>query len=101
MKDNDLGVFLTQSFGELQDSNYIELVNDGDEVKKPVWYLLYFVASQAKKRIVYDSRAEFGGVCVNEFIETGPDLLNSLADILARYRLGKFGMMADLTKCFF
>ena len=33
MKDDDLGVFLTQSFSELQDSNYIELVNDG--VKKP------------------------------------------------------------------
>ena len=50
-------------------------------MKKPVWYLLYFVAAQAKKSVVYDSRAEFGGVCVNEFIETGPDLLNSLADI--------------------
>ena len=63
--------------------------------------LPYFVTSPAKKRIVYDGRAEFDGVCVNEFIETGPDLLNSLADILARFRLGKFGMMADLTKCFF
>ena len=86
MKDDDLRVFLTQSFSELQDSNYIELVNDGDEVKKPVWYLPYFVSSQAKKRVVYDGRAEFDGVCVNEFIETGPDLLNSLADILARLR---------------
>ena len=56
---------------------------------------------QAKKHIVYDGRAEFDGVCVNEFIETGPDLLNSLADILARSRLGKFDMMAYLTKCFF
>ena len=70
-------------------------------MKKPVWYLPYFVTSQAKKRIVYDGRAEFDGVRVNEFIETGPDLLNLLADILARFRLGKFGMMADLTKCFF
>ena len=57
MKDDDFGVFLTQSFRELQDSNYIELGNDGDEVKKPVWYLPYFVTSQAKKRIVYDERA--------------------------------------------
>ena len=40
MKDDDLGVFLTQSFRELQDSNYIEFVKDG--VKKPearrLWY---------------------------------------------------------------
>ena len=70
-------------------------------MKKPVRYLPYFVTSQAKKRIVYDGRAEFDGVCINEFIDTGPDLLNSLVDILARFRLGKFGMMADLTKCFF
>ena len=52
-------------------------------MKKSVWYLPYFVTSQAKKRIVYEGRAEFDNVCVNEFIETGPDLLNSLADILA------------------
>ena len=101
MKDDDLDVFLTRSLSELQDSNYIELVNDGDEVKKPVWYLPYFVTSQAKKRIVYDGRTEFDGVCVSEFIETGPDLLNSLADILARFKLGQFGMMTDLTKSFF
>ena len=68
MKDDDLGVFLTQSFRELQDSNYIELVNDGNEVKKPVWYFPYFVTFEAKKRIVYDGRAEFDGVWVNNFI---------------------------------
>ena len=28
-------------------------------------------------------------------------MLNSLADILATFRLGKYGMMADVTKCFF
>ena len=40
VKDDDVGVFRTQSFSELQDSTYIELVNDG--VKKPearrLWY---------------------------------------------------------------
>ena len=40
MKDDDVGVFLTQSFSELQDSNYIEFVNDVG--KKPearrLWY---------------------------------------------------------------
>ena len=46
-------------------------------------------------------KAAFNVVYINDFIETGPDLLNPLADILARFRLGKFAMMADLTKCFF
>ena len=37
----------------------------------------------------------------NDFIETEPDLLNSFADILAKFGLGKRDMIADLTKCFF
>ena len=53
------------------------------------------------RSIVYNGKAAFEGVCVNDFIETGLDLLNSLADILARFRLGKFAMIADLTKCLF
>ena len=65
-----------------------------------MWYLSYFFTSQAKKRIVYDGRAEFKDICINDFIQTEPDLLNFLADILARFRLGKYGMMADLTKSF-
>ena len=85
LKDTDLREFLTECFCELQELNYIP----------------YFVTSQAKNRIVYDGKATFEGVCINDFIETGPDLLNPLADILARFRLGKFAMMADLTKCFF
>ena len=101
LKDDELLVFLTESFCELQEAGYIELVDDISGSEGPVWYLPYFVTSQAKKRIVYDGSATLGGLCINDFIETGPDLLNSLADILARFRLGKFGLMADLTKCFF
>ena len=102
LKDEDLRSFLAESFCDLQDLSYIEPVVDRNGVDESVvWYLPYFVTSQAKKRIVYDGRADLNGVCINDFIETGPDLLNSLADILARFRLGKFGMMADLTKCFF
>ena len=97
LKDTDLREFLTECFCELQELNYIERVM----FETPVWYFPYFVASQAKKRIVYDGKAAFKGVCINDFIETGPDLLNPLADILARFQLGKFAMMADLTKCFF
>ena len=51
--------FLIRSFRELEDLNYIEPVNDNEVLDKPVWYLPYFVTSQAKKRIVCDGRAEF------------------------------------------
>ena len=101
LRDEDLRNFFTKSFCELQEAGFIESVENKNDAESLVWYLPYFVTSQAKKRIVYDGKAEFNGVCINDFLETGPDLLNSLADILARFRLGKYGMMADLTKCFF
>ena len=85
LKDTDLREFLTDCFCELQKLNYIERVDDSEMLETPVWYLPYFVTSQAKKRIVYDGKAAFEGVCINVFIETGPDLLNPLADILDRF----------------
>ena len=100
MKDKSWCDFLIWLFREL-DLNYNEPVNDKEVLGKPMWYLPYFVTSQAKNRIVYDGRAEFKGVCINDFIETVPDLLTSLANILAKFLLGKYGKMADLTKCFF
>ena len=45
--------------------------------------------------------AAFEGVCINDFIETEPNLLNFLADIFGRFRLEKIAMMADFIKCFF
>ena len=85
LKDTDLREFLTECFCELQELNYIERVDDSEMLETSVWYLPYFVTSQAKKRIVYDGKAAFKDVCINDFIETGPDLLNPLADILARF----------------
>ena len=52
MKDEGLCVFLTESFHELQDSNYIEPTDEGVAVGNSVWYLLYFVNSQDEKQIV-------------------------------------------------
>ena len=54
-----------------------------------------------QKRIVYDGKSEHKGVCVNDVILTGPDLLNPLVHVLARIRKGEYGLMADITKCFF
>ena len=76
---------MIECFCEVQELNYIERVDDFEMFETPVWYLPHFVTSQAKKRIVYDGKAAFKGVCINDFIETGPDLLNPLADILARF----------------
>ena len=64
-------------------------------------YLPYFLTSQDKPRIVYDGSATVDGRCINDCILSGPDLLNSLTDVLAKFRLGQYALMADITKCFF
>ena len=85
----------------LKSNGYIEKANESVYDSKHEWYLPYFVTSQAKKRIVYDGKSEYKGVCVNDVIMTGPDLLNPLVHVLARFRKGKYALMADITKCFF
>ena len=78
MKDESWRDFFIRSLRELEDLNYIETVNDKEVLDKPVWYLSYFVTLQSKKCIICNGKAEFKGVCINHFIETGPNLLNSL-----------------------
>ena len=89
LKDTNLRKFLTECFCELQELNYIERVDDSEMLETPIWYLPYFVTSQAKKRIVYDGKAAFEGVCINDFIETGPDLLNPLCEYFGKISIRK------------
>ena len=101
LKQSDLGEFLSESMTELQENGYIECAPDEMDCSKSVWYLPYFVTSQVKKRIVYDKKSEYKGVYVNDVIMAGPDLLNPLLHVLIRFCLGKFALMADVTKYFF
>ena len=100
LQQPNLKEFLVESMAEMQSNNYIECVPDADCATDQTWYLPYFVTSQVKKRIVYDGKAKFKGTCVND-IMSGPDLLNPLLHVLTRFRLGKYALMSDVTKCFF
>ena len=68
LKQSDLGEFLNESMSEFQENGYIERAPDEMDCSKSAWYLPYFVTSQAKKRIVYDGKLEYKGVCVNDVI---------------------------------
>ena len=93
--------FLVESMTDLQSKGYIEHASEFSAESGHEWYLPYFVTSQVKKRIVYDGKSEWQGRCVNDVLMSGPDLLNPLVHVLTRFRRGKFGLMADITKCFF
>ena len=59
-------------------------------------------ASTQKVRVVYDasSRPFKAAFSLNDCLETGPSLIQSLADILTRFRLKKCAYIADITKAF-
>ena len=101
LRQPDLKAFLVESMAEMESNNYIERVPNADCANDQKWYLPYFVTSQVKKRIVYDGKSKFKGTCVNDIIMSGPDLLNPLLHVLTRFRLGKYALMSDVTKCFF
>ena len=101
LKQHDFCEFLVETMQNLKSKGYIEKANESVYDSRHEWYLPYFVTSQAKKRIVYDRKSEYKGVCVDDIIMTGPDLLNPLVQVLAGFRKGKYALMVDITKSFF
>ena len=100
LKNPTLKDALTKTFQKLLDEEWIVSVNELS-TGQPTWYFPFFVTKQEKPRVVDDGAAKVGGTCLNQAVLAGPNLLNNLLKVLARFRLGKFACMADLSKCFF
>ena len=71
----------------------------------PVHYLPHFPvqkASDGSYRLVYDAKARpfKGHLSLNDCLEKGPSLINSLGDILIKFRLKKFVCKGDIAKAF-
>ena len=70
-----------------------------------VHYLPHFPvrkASDGSYRLVYDAAAKpfKGELSLNDCLETGPDLISSLASILIRFRLRRYACKGDISKAF-
>ena len=68
------------------------------------WYLPHFGVYHPKKpeqiRVVFDSSAEYQGKPLNQELLTGPDLMNSLAGVLIRFRREDVAAMCDVEQMF-
>ena len=68
------------------------------------WFLPHFPVFHPDKpdkcRRVLDAAAKNNGVSLNSFLETGPNILQSLFGILLRFRLGKVAVNADVNAMF-
>ncbi|XP_062557220.1 uncharacterized protein LOC134222088 [Armigeres subalbatus] len=69
-----------------------------------IWYLPLGVVINQKKpnkiRMVWDAAAKSGGVCFNDMLLKGPDLLVSLVDVLLRFRQGNVAVCSDIREMF-
>ena len=75
----------------------IDPTNDDKDATRPRWYLPIHVAEKrGKLRACHDARASVNGICLNDHLLGGPNLINSLAEILLNFRRDKVAFMTDI-----
>ena len=86
------------------DSGHAERVPDEEIDALHRWYIphhgVYSDRKPGKIRVVFDCSARHQGVCINDELLQGPDLLNSLIGVLCRFRQGKIAFSCDVEKMF-
>ena len=86
---------VAETMSMLKQQGYVMLADPYFQGKKN--YLPSFLTSQVKPCTIYDGSAAVDGQCINDCMLFGPDLLNSLTDILTKFRMGQYALMADIT----
>ena len=88
------------------ENDFIEKVPNEDlnVAEGKLWYLAHHGVRHKQKgklRIVFDCSLRYKGVCLNDKLQKGPDLANSLIGVLLRFRLGKIAVSGDIEKMFY
>ena len=84
---------------------YMERVPE-DEITKgdAAWYLPHHPVCNPKKpgklRVVFDCAAKHYGICLNDALKQGPDLVNDLVGVLSRFRRKRIAIVADIQAMF-
>lgn len=83
-------------------NNYARELTDTSTTDK-TWYLPHFGIDNPNKkklRLVFDSAAKVNGLCLNDYLHTGPDLLSSLLGIMLRFREHSIAVTGDIQDFF-
>nr|XP_036677955.1 uncharacterized protein LOC118879083 [Drosophila suzukii] len=106
LSEPDLFTKIDDQIKNLLDKGYAKQLSD-EEAKKEetrTWYLPVFIALNPNKpgkiRLVWDAAAKTNGVCLNDFLLSGPDCLNPLIDVLLAFRVGKVAVSGDIAEMF-
>jgi hypothetical protein len=86
---------LLKDYGEViekwEESVYIEKVVDPNLTRLNLWYWAHFSVIKSEKestkiRLVFDGAAKFRGICINDYIMTGPSVMNKLVAVVNRFQ---------------
>ncbi|XP_068149408.1 uncharacterized protein [Drosophila tropicalis] len=97
---------ITEQIENLVEKGYARMLTP-EEIAAPnrrTWYLPTFITKNPNKpqkvRLVWDAAAQSGGKALNDYIWSGPDLLNSLFDLLLSFRVGRVAICGDIAEMF-
>lgn len=89
---------------DLLAKGHAERVPESELDNSPKWYIphhgVYNPKKPGKIRVVFDCAARFQGVCINDVLLQGPDLINSLVGVLLRFRKGKIALSCDIQQMY-
>lgn len=102
-KDKDLARKYSEQMSSLIEKGYAELA-PAEKTPHKTWYLPHFAVinplKPGKIRIVHDAAAKTQGKSLNNYLLTGPDLLQSLPGVLMRFRQHEIAVSADIAEMF-
>ena len=98
-RDPAYAVLYYREMQRFLDNGYAVKVSE--EVLRPrTWYLPHFgvtnINKPGKLRLVFDAAAKTSGISLNDQLDPGPDLLQSLPGVLLRFRQYSIAYKADI-----
>nr|XP_027209100.1 uncharacterized protein LOC113802692 [Penaeus vannamei] len=94
---NNLENYISKGYAELVPTTLL----DRDDGR--VWYMPHHAVhhpTKPKLRVVYDLKAKFQGISLNDHLLQGPDLTNALIGVILRFRQGQYAVTADIEEMF-
>jgi hypothetical protein len=69
----------------------LKKVEDSNPTRPNLWHWAHFPVIKDEKettkiRPVFDGAAKFRGVCMNDYIRTGPTVMNELVSVVLKFR---------------
>ncbi|XP_050515011.1 uncharacterized protein LOC126890201 [Diabrotica virgifera virgifera] len=102
-KDPAFAKVYTTPFEEYISAGFLQKVKVyPNEKEDKRWYLPHLIAFHPSKkpRLVFDVAAKSKGKSFNDFVYTGPDLLQKLAAVFMRFRRHRFAISGDIKQMF-